>query len=34
MSYENYEEKFTQEINIYNYTFDDKMKHIPSHRLN
>jgi 2-polyprenyl-3-methyl-5-hydroxy-6-metoxy-1,4-benzoquinol methylase len=28
MSYSNYEEKFTQEINTYNYSFDDKMKYI------
>lgn len=28
MSYKNYEEKFTQNINIYNYCFDDKMKHM------
>ena len=28
MDYNNYEEKFTQEINTYNYVFDDKMKYI------
>ena len=28
MSYSIYENKFTEEINKYNYVFDDKMKHI------